>query len=66
MAILRYTFPEFLFQNEGVFPVNWFVCALISLLGWGCADLFYKKGTDENDRYSHLRIAVWVAYPPLP
>ena len=60
MAILRYTFPEFLFQNEGVFPVNWFVCALISLLGWGCADLFYKKGTDENDRYSHLRIAVWV------
>lgn len=40
--------------------MNWFVCALISLLGWGCADLFYKKGTDENDRYSHLRIAVWV------
>ena len=60
LAILQYTLLEFLFQNEGVFPVNWFVCALISLLGWGCADLFYKKGTDENDRYSHLRIAVWV------
>ena len=40
--------------------MNWFLCALICLLGWGSADLFYKMGTDENDRYSHLRIAVWV------
>ncbi|MBR6270661.1 MAG: EamA family transporter [Lachnospiraceae bacterium] len=40
--------------------ISWFVLALISALGWGFADLFYKKGTDENDRYSHLRIAVWV------
>ncbi len=40
--------------------MNWFVFALICLLGWGFADLFYKKGTDEKDRYSHLRIAVWV------
>ena len=40
--------------------MSWFLFALICLLGWGCADLFYKKGTDEHDRYSHLRIAVWV------
>ena len=40
--------------------MNWFVCALICILGWGFADLFYKKGTDETDRYSHLKIAVWV------
>ncbi|MBR0265965.1 MAG: DMT family transporter [Clostridia bacterium] len=40
--------------------MSWFFFALICLLGWGCADLFYKKGTDEHDRYSHLRIAVWV------
>ena len=40
--------------------MSWFVFALISTLGWGCADLFYKLGTDENDRYSHLKIAVWV------
>jgi len=40
--------------------MSWFLFALISTLGWGCADLFYKKGTDENDRYSHLKIAVWV------
>ncbi len=38
----------------------WFIFALICVLGWGLADLFYKKGTDENDRYSHLKIAVWV------
>ena len=40
--------------------MNWFICALICIVGWGFADLFYKKGTDENDRYSHLKIAVWV------
>ena len=40
--------------------MSWFLFALICLLGWGCADLFYKMGSDENDRYSHLRIAVWV------
>lgn len=40
--------------------MNWFVCALICIVGWGFADLFYKKGTDETDRYSHLKIAVWV------
>lgn len=40
--------------------MSWFFFALICLLGWGFADLFYKMGTDERDRYSHLRIAVWV------
>lgn len=40
--------------------ITWFVFSLISLLGWGCADLFYKKGTDDSDKYSHLKIAVWV------
>ncbi|MBR4910856.1 MAG: hypothetical protein IKZ47_06010 [Clostridia bacterium] len=38
----------------------WFLLALLCLLFWGTADLFYKKGTDESDRYSHLKIAVWV------
>lgn len=40
--------------------MSWFVFALICLLGWGFADLFYKKGTDSDDKYSHLKIAVWV------
>ncbi len=40
--------------------MSWFIFALIATLGWGCADLFYKKGTDETDSHSHLKIAVWV------
>lgn len=40
--------------------MNWFLFSIICILGWGSADLFYKKGTDETDRYSHLKIAVWV------
>ncbi|MCQ2455607.1 MAG: EamA family transporter [Clostridia bacterium] len=40
--------------------MSWFIFALAAMLGWGFADLFYKKSTDETDRYSHLRIAVWV------
>ena len=40
--------------------MSWFLFALICLLGWGFADLFYKKSSREDDRYSHLRTAVWV------
>ena len=40
--------------------MTWFVFALICTFGWGCADLFYMRGTDGDDRYSHLKIAVWV------
>ncbi|MBQ6569069.1 MAG: EamA family transporter [Clostridia bacterium] len=40
--------------------MSWFLFALICLLGWGFADLFYKLGSDKDDRYSHLKIAVWV------
>lgn len=40
--------------------MRWFLFALICVFGWGFADLFYKQSSDEHDRYSHLRIAVWV------
>ncbi len=40
--------------------MSWFLFSLICMLGWGGADLFYKKSSDPNDRYSHLKIAVWV------
>ena len=30
------------------------------MLGWGFADLFYKKSNVDGDRYSHLKTAVWV------
>ena len=38
----------------------WFVFALITMLAWGAADLFYKKGADEADRYSHLKTTMMV------
>ncbi|MCR1899855.1 EamA family transporter [Irregularibacter muris] len=40
---------------------SWYTSAIITILFWGTADLFYKKGTDPKDRYSHLRIVVMVA-----
>lgn len=40
--------------------MNWFVLALICTLGWGFADLFYKFSTDESDKDSQYKIAVWV------
>ena len=40
--------------------MSWLFFAIICVIGWGVADLFYKKGTDEHDRYSHLKLAVWV------
>lgn len=38
----------------------WFIFALITALAWGGADLFYKKGTDSNDRFSHIKIVIIV------
>ncbi len=38
----------------------WFLFALITFLAWGTADLFYKKGSVENERYSHLKTSIMV------
>ena len=38
----------------------WFFFAIASVLLWGGADLFYKIGSDQHDRYSHLKIVVFV------
>lgn len=38
----------------------WFVCALLTALGWGIADIFYKKGADRNVNYTHLRTCLCV------
>lgn len=40
--------------------MTWFIFALCTTLAWGIADLFYKKGADESDRYSHLKTTMWV------
>lgn len=39
---------------------SWYTSAVLTILFWGIADLFYKKGTDSRDRYSHLRIIFMV------
>lgn len=41
---------------------SWYTCAVFSILLWGIADVFYKKGTDPKDKYSHLRIVVMVGF----
>ena len=38
----------------------WFIFALITTLAWGLAELFYKKGARQNEKYSHLKICVCV------
>ncbi len=38
----------------------WFVYALTTFLAWGLADLFYKKGNNEKDKYSHLKTGLIV------
>ena len=40
--------------------MSWFWFALLTMLAWGAADLFYKKGADESDKYSHLKTVVAV------
>ncbi|GGH10526.1 EamA family transporter [Paenibacillus segetis] len=38
----------------------WFLFAILTALAWGGADLFYKKGSDSNDRFSHIKIVIMV------
>lgn len=38
----------------------WFLFALLTTLSWGTADLFYKKGSDNDDKYSHIKIGIIV------
>ena len=40
----------------------WFLYALITTLAWGVADLFYKKGADEREKYSHLKTSMAVGF----
>lgn len=40
--------------------MSWFIFALCTMLLWGTADLFYKKGANEEDKYSHLKTVIAV------
>lgn len=38
----------------------WFICTILTTLIWGLAELFYKKGAKETEKYSHLKISICV------
>lgn len=38
----------------------WLIFALLTTLLWGLAELFYKKGARQDEKYAHLKICVCV------
>ena len=38
----------------------WLIFTLVTTLLWGVAELFYKKGSHEEEKYDHLRVCVLV------
>ena len=39
--------------------MSWLFFSVATALLWGTAELFYKKGAQPNEKYSHLKICVW-------
>ena len=40
--------------------MSWLFFSIATAILWGTAELFYKKGALPNEKYSHLKICVWV------
>ena len=40
--------------------MSWLLFSIATALLWGTAELFYKKGARPDEKYSHLKICVWV------
>ena len=40
--------------------MNWLFFSVATAILWGTAELFYKKGAQPDEKYSHLKICVWV------
>ena len=40
--------------------MNWLFFSIATALLWGTAELFYKKGAQPDEKFSHLKISVWV------
>ena len=40
--------------------MSWLFFSIATAVLWGTAELFYKKGALPNEKYSHLKICVWV------
>ena len=42
--------------------MNIYIYAILTLILWGIADLFYKKSNDDNDKYSHYKTGMFVGF----
>ena len=40
--------------------MSWLFFSIGTAVLWGIAELFYKKGARADEKYSHLKICVWV------
>ena len=40
--------------------MSWLFFSIATAILWGTAELFYKKGARPNEKYSHLKICIWV------
>ena len=40
--------------------MSWLFFAIGTAILWGTAELFYKKGAQPGEKYSHLKICIWV------
>ena len=40
--------------------MNWLFFSIATAILWGTAELFYKKGAQPHEKFSHLKICVWV------
>lgn len=40
--------------------LTWFSLALLATLFWGLSDVSFKRGTDPEDKYGHLRIIIMI------
>src|SRR5690625_3036068 len=39
-----------------------FIFSILIAIAWGAANLFYKKGSNTDDKYSHLKIVIMVGF----
>ena len=40
--------------------MSWLFFSIATAVLWGTAELFYKKGARPDEKYSHLKICIWV------
>ena len=40
--------------------MSWLFFSVATAILWGTAELFYKKGAQPDEKYSHLKICIWV------